>query len=219
MKASLREEVHQAHERFKRDEPRAFVYELALGETRRSVVNGILLLLLIWNREAYQNMDRHAFFRFLGRHKVELESAIAKIEPVLALFKSEGLETVNLSKHGEAIKQIFVELCTPKKMGPTAAGKALHLLQPQLFMMWDDNIREGHGLAEIEKVAGERSLKKRDYIEYYAGAYVTFMDRMQKLAKSLLADCSIDTVIEENDGYTLPKLLDEYNYCVYTLKQ
>jgi hypothetical protein len=81
-------------------------------------------------------------------------------------------------------------------MGDAAASKALHLLQPRLFVMWDKEIR-------------------RSAPEGY-GAYLL---KMHGLALRLVEDAPADDVeayLQELLGYetrkTLAKYLDEYNW-------
>ena len=81
-------------------------------------------------------------------------------------------------------------------MADAAASKALHLLQPRLFVMWDKEIR-------------------RSAPEGY-GAYLLQMHRLAlRLAEQAPAD-DIEAYLQELLGYetrkTLPKYLDEYNW-------
>jgi len=99
-----------------------------------------------------------------------------------------------------------------KRFESTDASKILHVLIPDLFVMWDDAIRRG--------ILGDRNKKRgRDY------AY-DFLPEMQKFARQFS-----ETYIKENggdgehasrqisqmaDSYTLAKLLDELNYLRFT---
>jgi hypothetical protein len=81
-------------------------------------------------------------------------------------------------------------------MGPAAASKALHLLQPRLFVMWDKEIR-------------------RSAPEGY-GAYLL---QMHGLALRLVEEApaqDVEAYLQERLGYetrkTLAKYLDEYNW-------
>ena len=83
-----------------------------------------------------------------------------------------------------------------KSMGDAAASKALHLLRPRLFVMWDKEIR-------------------RSAPEGY-GAYVL---QMHALALRLADEAPTDDVeayLQERLGYdfrkTLAKYIDEYNW-------
>ena len=81
-------------------------------------------------------------------------------------------------------------------MGPAAASKALYLLQPKLFVMWDK---------EINRSAPQ--------------GYGSYLAQMHALAVRLTAEAPTDDVgayLQELLGYserkTLAKYLDEYNW-------
>jgi hypothetical protein len=83
-----------------------------------------------------------------------------------------------------------------KSMGDAAASKALHLLRPRLFVMWDKEIR-------------------RSASEGY-GAYVLQMHALAlRLAEEAPPD-DVEAYLQERLGYetrkTLAKYLDEYNW-------
>ncbi len=102
--------------------------------------------------------------------------------------------------------------CRTKRFESTDASKLLHALIPDLFVMWDDKIRQG--------ILADRNRKHgRDY------AY-EFLPEMQRFVKQFL-----DSYIKENGGdyehaskqisqmahgYILAKLLDELNYLRFT---
>jgi hypothetical protein len=83
-----------------------------------------------------------------------------------------------------------------RNMGPAAASKALHLLQPRLFVMWD---------REISRSAPE--------------GYGSYLLQMHELALRLTAEAPTDDVeahLQERLGYetrkTFAKYLDEFNW-------
>ena len=83
-----------------------------------------------------------------------------------------------------------------RNMGPAAASKALHLLQPRLFVMWD---------REISRSAPE--------------GYGAYLVQMHRLACRLVEEAptdEVETYLQERLGYetrkTLAKYLDEYNW-------
>jgi hypothetical protein len=83
-----------------------------------------------------------------------------------------------------------------RNMGPAAASKALYVLRPRLFVMWDKEIR-------------------RSAPEGY-GAYLLQMHALaRRLAEEAPAD-DVEAYLQELLGYesrkTLAKYLDEYNW-------
>ena len=89
----------------------------------------------------------------------------------------------------------------------TATSKILHIINPELFVMWDRAIISGYG-----------GYNRRLF-------YTDFLRRMQKLANYAInqigKDCDVsrDKAIARLrcDGHTLAKTLDEYNYVKFTL--
>jgi hypothetical protein len=83
-----------------------------------------------------------------------------------------------------------------RNMGPAAASKALYLLQPRLFVMWD---------REISRSAPE--------------GYGVYLLEMHRLARRLTGEAPTDDVeayLRQHLGYetrkTFAKYLDEYNW-------
>jgi hypothetical protein len=79
------------------------------------------------------------------RYKVSSPSELRKkIEPVLGIVRSlEGVRPsdfpIDKSKESKVI-EAFDRL--RGKIGPTCASKVLHILQPELFVPWDNDIRQ-----------------------------------------------------------------------------
>lgn len=97
------------------------------------------------------------------------------------------------------IVKIYEKVNSVKWIGPTAASKIMHVIDPYLFMMWDVAIRS----------------KKKGY-GYENGTsnqYMKFMKKMQFIAirlKTNWEEKEIEIPIKKRR--TLPKLMDEANY-------
>ncbi|GBC68341.1 hypothetical protein HRbin01_00020 [archaeon HR01] len=107
----------------------------------------------------------------------------------------------------EIIKEIYTQLTERVNgVGPTSASKIMHCIIPQLFMMWDEKIRNGYG---------------------YAGnaiGYLKFLRESQQILKSIIASYgrSPEDLCREASptmNKTLTKLLDEYNHMKFTQKK
>ena len=140
MPYNLYKDFSDPSKKFK-EEPRAFCYDLAselIKEaklqssdwyTHEKTIQGILLLLFCWN--------------FAARETKRL--TFLKIREVLENNKEElsGLEGYSLLTINEfcegLIKKIYKEFRA--LFGQTGASKALSLLNPKLFVMWDTKIR------------------------------------------------------------------------------
>ena len=88
-----------------------------------------------------------------------------------------------------------------RHLGATGISKILHLLNPELFVMWDERIR--------------KQIRKDKVFRGSAEGYLEFLKWMQKELDGATKGHSIDEIWREIDGEyidrkTLPKLADEY---------
>jgi hypothetical protein len=108
------------------------------------------------------------------------------------------------------IKTIYCKLDTlPYLGGPTTISKLLHLLNPEIFVMWDIGIRKWYK-------------KRNNRIRSNSEGYLEFLKETQKEIQEALNDRHKETgkgldKIEEDirkkyDNITLAKIIDEYNY-------
>jgi hypothetical protein len=127
-----------------------------------------------------------------------LRAHVAALAEVEALTISDR----RVPEHAEELGALHDDLISAMRaggvhsMGDAAASKALHLLQPHLFVMWDKEIR--------------RSAPE---------GYGPYLRQMHALAGRLTEDAPADDVeayLQELLGYerrkTLAKYLDEYNW-------
>ena len=98
----------------------------------------------------------------------------------------------------------------------TGASKIMHVLVPELFVMWDDTIRCAYGCrVTSEMEAGEK--------------YFKFLKRAQRVARDVVdsyrienscsvreAERRIRRELYEGGFYTIARLLDQYNFQRYT---
>ena len=146
----------------------------------------------------------------------KLHSTLEDLWGELGKFESQTILTVNLCDDAtrSTIGCIFDKVAKShngKRNEATGASKILHLIYPELFVMWDGAIRGGYGSGG----------------KYEGVQYVDFLRRMQMLANYAIeqvkreCDVSRDVAIErlQCDGHTLAKTLDEYNYVKFTLNE
>ncbi|MBT0160900.1 hypothetical protein G4O51_13050 [Candidatus Bathyarchaeota archaeon A05DMB-2] len=101
---------------------------------------------------------------------------------------------------------------------PVAVSKALHLLAPKFFPLWDNDISKAYGCYWY-------------YSEASADKYLEFMGKMRTLAENVLQsfmnmeggsrETAMKTICERcsrNVPFTksLLKIIDEYNYSRYS---
>lgn len=161
------------------------------------LVDDIEYLLLAWNPR-------------VPTDKTKLQLAVKKVPDKV---KKWDLVEMNLWDYHEEITkgfQIFVDTAKPKKgksiANYTGASKALHVLNPKFFMMWDGKIRCGYGCCECEE------------------GYFNFLLRSQREIKEVILTYNRDDPtgqeisrrIYEGPPKSILKLLDEYNIAKYT---
>jgi hypothetical protein len=153
------------------------------------------VLLLTWNQALY----RYGSFDF-----DRLEQCITNNMSLLEKYSKRSILGYS-SKDDREISHLFEEFLTALEISdgskagtqsPVATAKALHLLAPDYFPLWDDKIARAYGC----------------YYSYDPSArYLAFM----KLCKQIAA--TLQPAIDGQDtGKTLLKLIDEYNYAKYT---
>ncbi|MEM0211814.1 MAG: hypothetical protein QXK88_07255 [Desulfurococcaceae archaeon] len=109
-------------------------------------------------------------------------------------------------KISDVIKEIYKRLSEVKGVGSTSASKIMHGVIPELFMMWDENIRSGYGYAGNEI------------------GYLRFMREMQRILRRVIETYGGSPEELCHEAYsdakkTLTKLLDEFNYMKFTRKE
>jgi hypothetical protein len=186
--------LKHAHSVFQGNEPRDLFYKaatelinLALDrKTSLSVDEALAVLLQTWNREYYRFRkfdDAHfeSIERLCREHQRRL--ATCRTRTIDSLAGGERLRIVNLFQEFETV------------LGPVGAAKALHLLGPNFFPLWDRAIAKAFGLSLAKSGSnGQR--------------YWSFMLDKQRRYRKLsvqLAECP-----------NVLKWIDEYNYCKYT---
>ncbi len=83
------------------------------------------------------------------------------------------------------------------RKSPVAVAKALHLLAPNFFPLWDDRIAKAYGCY---------------YNNDPAEKYVQFMKLMKEFVENIKDYIDFSDYLNK----TLLKLIDEYNYSKYT---
>lgn len=160
------------------------------------IADGLGVLLLTWNQAFY----RYGLFDFQ-----RLEIAIAAKQPILDSFRSRDILTYS-SSDDASILALFAEfmsalqICEGPKKGtssPVAVAKALHLLAPRFFPLWDLNIANAYACR---------------YSVDPAKTYLRFIVKIKSFARAIGNDHADDS------GKTVVKLIDEYNYARFTKK-
>ena len=139
----------------------------------------------------------------------ELHSTLEFIWGELLELESKSIITVNLCNDTvrNSISNCFDRVAksnAKRRNEATGASKILHIINPELFVMWDGAIRGGYGFSG----------------KYGGKQYVGFLRRMQRLANYAISQVEKECCVSRKkaieslkcEGHTLAKALDEYNY-------
>lgn len=178
-------------------------------------IAGIFTLIFSWNRFYYTppSQGRTKPINVLDAHIRKFKQTVESVKNYILALKNQSLENTDFNEIlqetqatvGNTASHLFSSFV--KFLGPTGTSKALHLLLPQLVVMWDTQIRKDYGL------------------EADANHFVQF----QRIAKALLEsvrddfakkhetdrDVALQEILRLKYGdkpKTLPKLIDEFNW-------
>jgi hypothetical protein len=157
------------------------------------MADGLGVLLRTWN---------HAFYRYGLFDFDELEQSIANnMDRLDALRRRDILSLSDADE--EVVEDLFLVFLQALQIhegkaggrkSPVGASKALHLLAPGFFPLWDARIAEAYGCS---------------YHGDPVGKYIQFCRITQQIADV------VQNYVPLKDK-TLVKLIDEYNYSKYT---
>lgn len=184
-----------AHENFKIKEWRSPFYEKSKTLVEKGfIVEGVYLLMATWNSANYRYQNGLDFESF--------EEKINTVKKEISELKGT-LKTIHLMENKDSIIRAYNTLASEKMISHTGASKVLHLLNPDVFVMWDGYIR------------GRKSRRYYNGLLFYkrfeesGEGYLEFLQCMQSNYKEIDTGKEIKT--------KLPKLIDEFNYINITL--
>lgn len=153
--------------------------------------------------------------RVVGREGLEwaeLGEALRSLEGEFKLLRNQKLLTIKFedAEISETIRSVYRKLDSFDYIGsPTTISKILHLLNPEVFVMWDNKIRKTYK-------------EKNKHVRETPKGYLEFLKEAQKELKEALDDCQNETRKEMNEieqeirakyrNKTLAKIVDEYNW-------
>ena len=194
-------EFKEGYHAFQRRERRDAMYRIAtflvdhFWGSPSEMADGLGVLLLTWNQ---------AFYRY-GRFDFDrLEECIFRNLNLLQEYRERNILSYSPTDD-KSIRHLFqqflaaLQICEGKKKGtrsPVAVSKALHLLAPAFFPLWDVEIARAYHCR---------------YNYNPVDKYLTFLKRMRRMARELQL-----VVDPQETSKTLLKLIDEYNYAKFT---
>ncbi|HEX8086947.1 MAG TPA: hypothetical protein VF529_21870 [Solirubrobacteraceae bacterium] len=192
-----REDLYRARELYEEHEPRDLFYRVALellqrtraGESAFTLTEAVAVVLLTWNRRFYIHKDTPSFD---PQHVADIDALLDRHRDALDSYHGRSIESLTDDER-DAVEAIFDEL--ERLLGPVGAAKALHVLAPRFFALWDRAIAQGAGFY----------LDKRGT---NANRYWRWMLKTQGEAADLGGEAAW--------GPGLLKRIDEYHYCRYS---
>ncbi|PTD94281.1 hypothetical protein C9439_03015 [archaeon SCG-AAA382B04] len=199
-------------------ENRSPIFPLASWYVRNGGrVGGVSLLLNTWNQ------------RWSGKYDdltKQVKCALEKITEDNLLEELDGFSLLSIDLDDNEIRnqvrEVYRILRETEAIKKTGASKTLHLLNQELFVMWDDGIREKyHKELFKDKHYRQHSFEGKE-------CYLQFLVDCQTILKSFLRDSSRERILEEHHGNlssftqtiydkfgyreTLTKMMDEFNF-------
>jgi len=192
---------------FEKVEPRDSIYRVSTFLVREwwgdpaKLVDALSVLLLIWNG---------AFYRYGSFSEEALETCLRANEKVLNGFRAREISSFDAADETNTEK-LFLSLSQALRRtvdnveSPVSAGKALHLLAPIFFPLWDQYIAPGYGCPYSGELASV--------------AYIAFSRKIQTIAAQLGVELANDGGTRKQwlSNKSLLKRIDEYNYMTFTI--
>ena len=170
--------------RYKDLEGRASFYEKALIIAKKYPLQASIILLATWNTARFRFMSSNA------KNLLELEKSLNQCKSLFDKLSNYDIKNVDLDEIKPTIERIYTSLSKVKGVEYTGGSKVMSLINPKLFVMWDDKIRQHY------------KINRKD-----AEAYIKFLFLMQNEVKDINWN---------NKTKTLAKAIDEYNYINFT---
>ena len=216
------EELLRGSQEFVQQERRDSMYKVATFLVNHfwyepsDIADGIGVLLLVWNQAFYRYCNFALDFEGLEKFLKENKKAIQEL-------RHRDISSFNKADM-HLIRELFDALLDALKCGnkksAVAVSKALHLLAPNFFPLWDVEISKAYGCYWYDShAASEKYLRfmivMRDVSERIV---VTYMNK-----NNVSREIAIET-IRKQVSLNLPfvksllKIIDEYNYAKHTKK-
>jgi hypothetical protein len=206
-KQIMPKQLLEGHRQFEEREKRDAMYKVATRLVEQSwgtpleVGEGLGVLLLVWNAAHF----RHGPLDFDA-----LEKCIAANQEVLNEFREQNILTYTSNDDAKigSLFQDFLEalkisVSDKEKRTPVGVVKALHLLAPKFFPLWDKEIAKKYDC---------------NYANDPLNKYLCFLGKIKDIAEELDNADEVKALVKDTKK-TLIKLIDEYNYVTYTLPE
>ncbi len=200
--------LKKGHKAFVKHEPRDPMYKVAMFVVKEfwgspgEMADGLGVLLLTWNS---------GFYRYGWLDFAALETCIRENLSQLEVYRSRRIETLD-DEDESGVLAVFTDFLkalrrhayrkSPEAFSPVSVAKALHVLAPDVFPLWDYEIANAKPY-RCYWHSSDRSPAK----------YWQFMLKVKAEVSPLEGRI---TDLTTSTGLSVLKLLDEFNYSKYT---
>ncbi|MDG6223020.1 MAG: hypothetical protein QCH99_07165 [Candidatus Bathyarchaeota archaeon] len=152
--------------------------------------------------------------KYKGKNAESLADIFYEILPTVKELYADKLENVKFdSVYLQKIRHVFDKVARYKtSYESTDASKILHMILPNLLVMWDKNIRQGI-LGKENKKKG--SMYALDFLPKMQNELLEAVDTCME-EENLQRDEAVSFIRRECGNEYLPKLVYELNYVFYT---
>lgn len=199
---------------FAANEPRDAMYKVAMKlidgswGSHEEVADALGVLLLTWNQ---------AFYRYGPLDFDRVETVVAAHAKTIERFRRTDIVTLPIRDKGQ-VRELFDAMLAAcaittrrareRRQSPVSAAKALHMLAPASFPLWDDEIARALGVATgWPAQAGER--------------YVELMAWCRLVSENINNSSPSPAIATLNKTSRFPKpmlkYIDEYLYARFTM--
>ena len=188
-------------------EPRDSMYRVSTFLVREwwgdpaKLVDALSVLLLIWNG---------AFYRYGTFDEATAETCLRDNQTVLDGFREREIASFSGADEKETGRLFnLVSQALARKVdgveSPVSAGKALHLLAPSFFPLWDQYIAPAYNCPYTGELASV--------------AYIVFTQKTRAISAQLTTELASAGELQREWLLRKPllKRIDEYNYMKYTV--
>jgi len=189
--------------KFRQIEKRANFYDIAREIVNEYPIQACVIILAVWNVGNFRFVkDREQFL-------YEFKSVFEECKPLFKKLENLEFRDVDFEDIQSIINEIYNKLTKIKGVGYTGATKVMHLINPNIFVIWDSYISGQKPKKYYENLELAKDYKwvykkyKRD-----GDGYVSFLKDLQNTFRNINWD---------TNGRTFAKVIDEFNYVNITL--
>jgi len=188
------ETLRKACQEYKDKERRAGYYDVAVEIADAGYpLQASIIILAVWNIARFRVLKNEEYGKMLD----DLKNAIGEGKSKFESLRGKDFRTFNFNEIEAPMKEAYSKLSEIKGVKHTGASKVMHLLNRDLFLMWDSAMRKEYG----------RKFHGHTY-KPAADSYIDYHKKMQEKVKNIKWNRS---------DKTLPKAIDEFNFVNITL--